>query len=86
VPEYRRDVLADVVIARAFPERFGALVVMLQVRSAIASRLCGFGPLWRALSFARARMARFGGLGLWAQTLAAQTRAEKTYPACLWLM
>ena len=30
VLQQRRDILADVVIARAFPEFFGALIVMLQ--------------------------------------------------------
>ena len=42
VLQQRRDVLADVVIARACPEIFGTLVVVFSVRSAIFFRSCGF--------------------------------------------
>jgi hypothetical protein len=41
VLQQRRDVLADVVIARAFPEIFGTLVVMFQREAGDFFRSCG---------------------------------------------
>ena len=40
--QQRSDVLVDVVIARAFPEIFGVLVVVLSVKSVIFARSSGF--------------------------------------------
>src|SRR5271167_2585636 len=42
VLQHRRDVLADIVIARACPELFGALVIMFQCEGDYFSRSCAF--------------------------------------------
>ena len=40
--QQRFNVLADVVMARTFPELFGTLIVMLQCESGDFFRSCGF--------------------------------------------
>ncbi len=49
VLQQRRDVLADVVLARAFPVALGVLVVVRQRASGDVSQV--FGTQWRATSF-----------------------------------